>query len=120
MVELPKTGEWVLGRVERLTLPQPRVEPALILRLQKYKRLEAVPAPVKQAAQAVAELAELLVEPQGRLLRTPVRRVEPEGSVLLGDGIRFHSRALARQLLGASEACLFLLTLGPKLETRRS
>lgn len=101
-----------------MTLPRPRVESTLILRLQKYKRLEAVPTPVKQAAQAMAVLAESLVEPQGRLLRTPVRRVGSEDTVLLGGGIRFHSRSLLRLLQGSTEAFLFLLTLGPRLETR--
>jgi hypothetical protein len=110
--------ERVLDRVAHLTLVRPRVEPTLILRLQKYKRLEAVPAPVKLAAQAVGVLAESLVEPQGRLLRTRVRRVESEDTVLLGGGVRFHSRSLLRLLQGATEAYLFLLTLGPRLETR--
>ncbi len=110
--------ESTLGKVVELTLVTPRVSPDLILRLQKYKKLEAVPAPVRQAAEAVAALAETLVEPQGRLLRVPVKRVGPEGFVLLADGVEFHSRALARLLRGAKAAVLFLLTLGPKLEAR--
>ncbi len=101
-----------------LTLARPRVESTLILRLQKYRNPEAAPVQVGQAAEAAAALAETLVEPQARLLRVPVRRVEPEGAVLLADPIRFQSRALARLLRGATEAILFLLTLGPKLETR--
>jgi hypothetical protein len=104
--------------VDVLTLARPRVEPTLILRLQKYRNPEAAPVQVGQAAEAAAALAETLVEPQARLLRVPVRRVEPEGAVLLADPIRFQSRALARLLRGATEAILFLLTLGPKLETR--
>ena len=115
--KLPNVVERVLDRVAHLMLAQPRVEPTLILRLQKYKRLEAVPTPVKQAAQAAAVLAGSLVEPQGRLLRTPVSRVESD-TALLGGGIRFHSRSLVRLLQGATEAYLFLLTLGPRLETR--
>jgi hypothetical protein len=103
---------------EVLTLGRPQVAPDLILRLQKYKNLEAVPLPVRQAAQTVAALAGTLVEPQGRLLRAPVRRVEPEGTVLLADGIRFQSRSLARLFRGATEAILFLLTIGSRLETR--
>lgn len=96
----------------------PKVAPDLILRLQKYKKLEAVPAPVREAAQAMAALAETLVEPQGILQRVPVRRVEPEGAVLVSDGVRFQSRALARLLRGAAEIFLILLTLGSKLENR--
>jgi hypothetical protein len=94
------------------------VAPDLILRLQKYKKLEAVPAPVREAAQAMAALAETLVEPQGILQRVPVRSVETEGAVLVADGVRFQSRALARLLRGAREVFLILLTLGPKLENR--
>lgn len=90
----------------------------LILRLQKYKKLEAVPPTVREAARAVAALAETLVEPQGRLWRGPVKRGEPAGAVLLAKGIQFQSRALARLLRGATEVILVVLTLGPKLETR--
>jgi hypothetical protein len=104
--------------VDVLTLARPRVEPTLILRLQKYRKPEAAPAQVGQAAKAAAALAETLVEPQARLLRVPVRRVEPEGAVLLAEPIRFQSRALARLLRGATEVVLILLTLGPKLEAR--
>ena len=108
----------MLGRSIELTLDRPRVAPDLILRLQKYKKLEAVPAPVREAAQAMAALAETLVEPEGRLLHVPVRRVEAEGAVIVADDVRFQSRALARLLRGATESFLILLTLGPKLENR--
>ena len=103
---------------EVLSLERPRVAPDLILRLQKYKNLDAVPAPLRHAADAMAALAGSLVEPQGRLVRTPVRRLESGGAVLLADGTCFRSRALARLLYGAREVILFLLTLGPRLETR--
>ncbi len=105
-------------RVAELTLARPPVTPELILRLQKYKNPDAVPAPLRHAAHAVAALAGSLVEPQGRLLRASVRGVEPEGAVFLADGTCFQSRALARLLRGATEVILFLLTLGPSLETR--
>lgn len=117
-VGLPSVLERVLRITVDLTLARPRVAPDLILRLQKYKRLDAVPAPVTQAAQAMAGLAEELIEPQARLWRGPVRRVDPTGTILLADGAQFQSRALARLLRGAKEAILFLLTIGPKLETR--
>ncbi|MBI2164440.1 MAG: hypothetical protein HYU32_10020 [candidate division NC10 bacterium] len=94
-----------------LTLDRPHVSPDLILRLQKYKKLEAVPAPVREAAQAMAALAE-------RLLHVLVRRVEAEGAIIVADGVRFQSRALARLLRGATEIFLILLTLGPRLENR--
>ena len=109
---------WTLNSLTRLTLVPPQVDPDLILRLQKYKKLEAVPTPVRQAAQAMATLAESLVEPEGRLWRARVRRVEPEGAVLVGDGVAFQSRTLARLLRGATEAIAVLLTIGPRLETR--
>ena len=109
---------WTLNSLTRLTLVPPQVDPDLILRLQKYKKLEAVPTPVRQAAQAMATLAESLVEPEGRLWRARVRRVEPEGAVLVGDGVAFQSRALARLLRSATEAIAVLLTIGPRLETR--
>ena len=109
---------WTLNSLTRLTLVPPQVDPDLILRLQKYKKLEAVPTPVRQAARAMATLAESLVEPEGRLWRARVRRIEPEGTVLVGDGVAFQSRTLARLLRGATEAVAVLLTIGPRLETR--
>ncbi|MBI2001752.1 MAG: hypothetical protein HYS69_11315 [candidate division NC10 bacterium] len=108
----------MLDSVTHLTLDRPHVSPDLILRLQKYKELEAGPAPVREAAQAMAALAETLVEPEGRLLHVLVRRVEAEGAIIVADGVRFQSRALARLLRGATEIFLILLTLGPKLENQ--
>ena len=108
---------WPLDSIARLALIRPRVDPDLILRLQKYRHPATAPARVRQAAEAAAVLAETLVEPEGRSLRVPVGRVEPDG-VILSEIMRFHSRALARLLRGATEVILFLLTLGPGLETR--
>ena len=101
-----------------MTLVRPEVDPDLILRLQKYRKLEAVPAPVRQAARAMAALADTLVEPEGRVWHAPVRRVGAEGAVLVGDGVQFQSRALARLLRDATKVIAVLLTIGPRLETR--
>jgi Vitamin B12 dependent methionine synthase, activation domain len=101
---------------EELGLPRPRIDPDLILRLQKYRNLDRVPPVVKEAARRMASLAEAVVEPRGWMRREPVSAVEADGSVWLAGGIRFQSRALARLLQNAVEAVLIVLTIGPALE----
>lgn len=104
--------------VEQLTLARPRVDPGLILRLQGYRKIEAVSLAVRETAARMAALAETLVEPLAWQARARVTRVEPAGSVLLGGGLAFHSRALAYRLSQAGEVAIVLLTVGPDLERR--
>jgi hypothetical protein len=101
---------------EELDLPLPRIDPDLILRLQKYRDLDRVPPVVKEAARRMASLAEAVVEPRGWMRREPVTSVEADGRVWLAGGIGFQSRALARLLQNAAEAVLIVLTIGPALE----
>lgn len=104
--------------VEQITLTRPRVDPGLVLKLQKYRKIEAVSPVVRETAARMAALAETLVEPRAWQARGRVNRVEPEGGVLLGGGLAFHSRSLARRLAQAVEVAIVLLTVGPELERR--
>jgi hypothetical protein len=104
--------------MEDLRLRPPRIDAALILRLHKYRRPERVAPRLRAVAAQMAALAETLVEPRGWLRRLGVRDVDPQGRVVLDDGVAFHSRALAHRLAGASEAVLLVLTIGAALERR--
>lgn len=104
--------------VERFDFGPVHIEPDLILRLQKYRRLEAVPPTVREVARRMAAMAETLVEPQGWTWRGTVSGVTPEGAVALGDRMQFQSRVLARALAHAAEAAIVVLTIGPHLERR--
>jgi len=104
--------------VEPLTFPDIRVDPDLILRLQKYKDLETVPQVVKTVARRMAETAETLVEPQGWVWRGRVDRVDASGHMQIGGMVDFESPTLARVLRSADEAAIVLLTIGPRLERR--
>jgi hypothetical protein len=104
--------------VEELGLGRPRVDPDLVLRLQKYRRPDAAPPAVREVARRMAALAESLVEPAAWVWRGPVREAEPGGSVAIGAGLRFQSQALARALAGAAEAAIVVMTIGPGLEER--
>lgn len=95
-----------------------RVDPDIVLRLQKYRRLEMVPEAVRAVARRMASEAETLVEPRGWIWRGYVRHVDADGRVLVGLGLEFYSPALARALDGAVEAAIVLITIGPALERR--
>jgi hypothetical protein len=101
-----------------LTFTDVRVDPDLILRLQKYKDLETVPQAVKTVARRMAGLAETLVEPQGWMWRGRVDRVDASGHMRIGGIVDFESPTLTRVLRGADEAAVVLLTIGPRLERR--
>jgi hypothetical protein len=104
--------------VESIAFGPVRVEPDVILRLQKYRRLEAVAPVVHERARQMAALAESLVEPRGWMRQVSVDAVGPEGSVQLAGDLEFQSRGLARLMRGAAEAVLVVLTIGPALERR--
>jgi len=92
-----------------------RISPSLILRLQRYRDLARVPTPIVEVAEAMAHLAEGLVEPRALLLLIRIEAVK-EQEVQLAGGPTFHSRALASMLRASDHAALFILTLGPRLE----
>lgn len=104
--------------VEQITPARPRVDPGLILKLQGYRRIEAVSPVVCEAATRMAAMAEALVEPRAWLARGRIIRIASGGSVLLAGGITFHSPVLARRLAQAVEVAIVLLTVGPELEGR--
>ena len=104
--------------VEPLDLSRPHVDPSLVLRMQKYRKLDRVSPVVKELAREAAILAEALAEPRGWMRREPMGNVGLDGNVRIGGGIEFHSLALARLLRKATEAVLVVLTIGPDLEQR--
>jgi len=104
--------------VEPIAFGPIHVDPDVILRLQKYRALDTVPPAVKDVARRAAAMAEALVEPQGWAWRGPIRRVDADGSVLIGHRLRFQSGTLARALKDAMETVIVLLTIGPTLERR--
>ncbi|MDR7534440.1 MAG: hypothetical protein QN183_01410 [Armatimonadota bacterium] len=104
--------------IEELRLRPPRIDATLILRLHKYRRPERVAPQLREVARRMAAQAETLLEPRGWLRRARVHGVDPQGAVLLDDGVAFHSQALARRLDGAAEVVLLVLTIGSALERR--
>lgn len=112
--------------VEQITLTRPRVNASLVLRLQRYRNLEAVSPVVLEAAGQMAALAETLVEPRAWRARGWLEGIEPCGTVRLATGpvggagrsLAFHSRTLARRLAQAEGVAIVLLTIGPNVEHR--
>jgi hypothetical protein len=104
--------------VESVTFGSVHVDPDIVLRLQKYRRLEMVPEAVRAVARRMAAEADALVRPEGWIWRGHVRHVDDGGRVLIGLGLEFQSAALARSLEGAVEAAVVLITIGPALERR--
>ncbi len=107
-----------VGATARLVLAAPVVPPELVLRLQGYRDLGRVSPAIRRAAEAAAREAAALVEPQAVVWRGPVTEVDPDGTVVLAGLHSFRSRVLARVLASASEALVFVLTLGPRIEAR--
>jgi hypothetical protein len=85
------------------------------MRLARYKRRDAAPAPIWEATRAMAARAAELATPGAWLRRVRVASVS-DARVVLAEGPAFSGQAVARHLDGAREAVLFLLTLGPALE----
>lgn len=91
------------------------VDPWTVLRLARYRRRDAAPAPIWDATRAMAARAGELATPAARLRL--VRIAVAAGSrVALVEGPCFSGQAVARHLAGAQRAVAFVLTLGPALE----
>lgn len=106
------------GRISRPEVDPPAVPAELILRLQRYKRLASVPRPIWDAAIGAAAEASRLVAPEAVAWRGRLTTVDPQGAVTIESGHRFTSRVLARNLRGAREALVLILTAGPAIEHR--
>jgi hypothetical protein len=91
------------------------IDPWTVMRLARYKRRDAPPAPVWEATRAMAARAAELATP-GAWLRLVQVALVSEARVVLTEGPAFSGRAVARHLDGAREAVAFVLTLGPALE----
>ena len=94
-----------------------KVEP--ILRFQRYRNIDDVAPPIRQAAVEMLALAEKLADPRVVFVRRRIERVDGEQLALDGGPI-FHGRCFATHLSQAREAICFLATLGPALDERVS
>jgi hypothetical protein len=93
-----------------------RIDASAVLRLAGCRNRAAASSGVWEAAQVMALLAAQLSAPQAWLWRGPIRQIDPDGTVSLGEDLQFHSRALVRLLRRAQAGVLMLLTIGPDLE----
>lgn len=91
------------------------IDPWTVMRLARYKRRDAAPAPVWEATRAMAARAGDLATPAAWLRLVRVAAVT-DARVALDAGPAFSGHAIARHLAGAREAVVFVLTLGPALE----
>ncbi len=106
------------GTIQRFSLNPPVVSVKMILRLQKYRDIAAVPRRIRDSAEKAAREASGLAESQVLLWRGPLSRVEADGTIALGGGQCFHSLTFARLLTGSTELCALLLTVGEGIERR--
>jgi len=102
--------------IEEVALTRPRVDPSVILRLQKHRQRDRIPMMLSETVRKMAALAETLIEPRGWMRREPIRSACSSSCVLVGGGLEFHSKRLACMLRDATEAVLVILTVGPILE----
>jgi hypothetical protein len=95
----------------------PVVHHERILRIQGYSDFTRVRPAIVKAAQASAALAPELAAPRVAFRRVPI--VSLAGDELrLEHDIRLHCAAFAGVLAGCTEAVVFVLTLGPKIDAR--
>lgn len=106
---------WTPGAVERWQPAPLAIDPWTVLRLSRYRRREAVPAPIREAARQMTERAARLIEPRALILSARVAAAGREGA-RLADGTAFSGRAVGALLAGCPLAAAFVLTLGPRLE----
>ncbi|MGH7319123.1 MAG: hypothetical protein ACRELA_05795 [Candidatus Rokuibacteriota bacterium] len=104
-----------LDAIERWRPVSAPIDPWLTLRLCRYRRRETVPAPIWEAARAMAARADALVSVQTLIRLTRVAVARPD-SVRLAAGAVFSGRAIGALLGGCPLAVAFVLTLGPRLE----
>jgi len=88
-----------------------------ILRIQGYADLTKVRPAIRQAAKAMAELAPRLNQPRVAFERVRITASEADRLTLCGD-LTFRCNAFATILRGCTEACAFVLGLGPALDQR--
>lgn len=108
-------ASWTPGVVERWRPVAFAVDPWTVLRLARYRRREAVPPVVWEAARAMAARVSELGQPLALLRSLRVAAAGPEGA-RLADGTVFSGRGVGRLLEGCPLAAAFVLTLGPRLE----
>ncbi|HSE94507.1 MAG TPA: hypothetical protein VLD61_01360 [Methylomirabilota bacterium] len=107
------------GTVERWAPARLTIDPWIVLRLARYRRrAEVVPAIWEATAQMTAR-ARVLAAPAALLRTVEVEAASPTGVRLRGGSV-FSGAAVGRLLRGCPTAILFVLTLGPRLESQVS
>jgi hypothetical protein len=91
------------------------IDPWTVMRLARYRRRDAAPAPVWDATRAMATRAGEVATPAAWLRLVRIATAS-ETRVTLVEGPSFSGQGIARHLAGASRAVVFILTLGPALE----
>jgi hypothetical protein len=109
-VNVPEGLDWFV--------PQPpNIQAERILRIQGYSDLQRVRPAIRQASEAMAALAPTLSTPRVAYRQVPIRGIHG-GLLELDANCRFHCLAFDRILRGCTEAAVFVLTVGPKLDAR--
>ena len=86
-----------------------------MLRIQGYSNVSSVRPAIQRAAEAMAQLAIRLSEPEVAYRSAAVRGID--GGVLeIDSGFRFRCKAFDRTLKGCTEVTLFVLTVGKLLD----
>jgi hypothetical protein len=99
-------------------VPEPiRLTVFPVLRFQGYRTIEQPAAPIRDAAQAMIEAAEKLIDPRVAFITRDVERLGAE-SLTLSSGPTFHGRCFATHLPRARQVVCFVATLGPALDER--
>jgi hypothetical protein len=99
-------------------IPQPpKIQAERILRIQGYSNLQRVRPAIRRASESMAALAPTLSTPRVAYRRVPIRSIHG-GLLELDANCRFHCMAFDSILRGCTEAAVFVLTAGPKLDAR--
>jgi len=91
------------------------LDPALVLRLAGYRRVDEATPPIREAATRMATRADALVEPEAWWRVVSVADADETGA-RLREGPRFTGRAIGLHLGAGTLAVAFVLTIGGALE----
>lgn len=89
--------------------------PDQILRVHRYRKLDAVRPAIRKAAEQIARLAETLVSPEVHYRRLGALSLV-DGILTLENGVTFRNEAFHRHLEGAREVVVTIATMGRALD----
>jgi hypothetical protein len=104
-------------QTETFLPPSPGLRLGPILRFQHYRDLSQIAPPIREAAEAMAAMAEKLADPRVVFLTKEVERVGPDTLTLSG-GPTFHGRCFRTHVVSAREVVCFVVTIGGALDER--